>query len=305
MTRRLRIFVGIALSLTSTAPASADSELVLNQSIKPSAVGYYDHHVGVVLAEGFWAQAGADVTVTAHTAAGFYLDKTPLDAAAQQYTTTVGRTYIIAGCVPLHLPYPGGAAGSVWVACNDLDYVKDKVVESPFISCVSSDKRNGVLQELFIKEINNRTWQSFRFSCGDMKPDGIVAPQLDKAPFLFNLTREGTLYATSTPSGHLTLGIFEVENQLQLKQSLLSVGLEHQTADAVYEAGMKGQRTDDIKVTPRIPPNNTHLLAIHSWDCPPGMVVTGAAIGHIPDNNGKDSRPVYILAECRRLLHNP
>jgi hypothetical protein len=33
------------------------------------------------------------------------------------------------------------------------------------------------------------------------------------------------------------------------------------------------------------------------------MVVTGAAIGHIPDKKNKNTRPVYILAECRKLLH--
>jgi hypothetical protein len=33
------------------------------------------------------------------------------------------------------------------------------------------------------------------------------------------------------------------------------------------------------------------------------MVVTGAAIGHIPDKKDKQTRPVYILAECRKIQH--
>jgi len=28
------------------------------------------------------------------------------------------------------------------------------------------------------------------------------------------------------------------------------------------------------------------------------------AIGHVPDDKENDTRPVYILAECRRILYN-
>jgi hypothetical protein len=34
------------------------------------------------------------------------------------------------------------------------------------------------------------------------------------------------------------------------------------------------------------------------------MVITGMAIGHNPDKKGKDTRPVYILGECRKLHYN-
>lgn len=60
---------------------------------------------------------------------------------------------------------------SVWVACNDLDYLKDKVVESRFISCLDL-LPNGLVSGLSIKDVNNRTWESFRFSCRDIAPDG-------------------------------------------------------------------------------------------------------------------------------------
>jgi hypothetical protein len=162
-----------------------------------------------------------------------------------------------------------------------------------------------VLQELFIKEINNRTWQSFRFSCGDLKPDGTVEGPLEKSPFLFNFARDGTLYHTSVPTNRVTLGMFELENQLQLRQSLLTVALLYQSAQAIFDSGVNNRTSEDIKLSPKIPPSSPGLLNFHNWYCPPGMVLTGASIGHIPDKGDKDTRPVYILAECRKILRNP
>jgi len=232
--------------------------------------------------------------------AGLAIDRTPLDPELGSRTSNEHRTFIVAGCVPKNLP-KRGLSGSIWVACNDLDFVKDKVVESDFVSCLDIYP-NGVLQGLIIKEINNRTWQSFRFSCRDLRPDGTVGSSWEKAPFLFNYEREGKLYETTVPPRNVTMGIFEVWNKLQLRESLLQVGLMHQTAAAIHEAGLDDKRADDLLVTDRIPPASPHLLGIASWKCPPGMVVTGAAIGHIPDRKGKDTRPVYILAECRALV---
>ncbi|HMR34349.1 MAG TPA: hypothetical protein PKA13_25075 [Geminicoccaceae bacterium] len=232
--------------------------------------------------------------------AGLAIDRTPLDPELGSRTANEHRTFIVAGCVPKNLP-KRGLVGSVWVACNDLDFVKDKVVESEFHSCLDIYP-NGVLQGLFIKEINNRTWQSFRFSCRDLRPDGSVGASFEKAPFLFNYEREGTLYETTVPTSNVTMGIFEVWNRLQLRESLLQVGLMHQKAQAIHDAGRNGERPDDLRVTDRIPPASPHLIGAHSWQCPSGMVMTGAAIGHIPDRKGKDTRPVYILAECRALV---
>lgn len=245
------------------------------------------------------------MTATINQTPGFYLDKSPLDAKDHQYTSNEGRTFLVAGCVPKNYPVKvTGIGGSVWLACNDLDYVKDKVAESKFISCLDLS-RNGVVQELFIKEINNRTWESFRFSCGEMKPDGTVAEPLTKAAFLIDFPRNGTLYQTSVPTDQVSLGFAEIENQLQLGDSLLSVALEHQRAQAIFDSGIKSRHADNILVSPRIPPSSPQLGNVIVWNCPPGMVVTGAAIGHNPDKKGNDTRPIYILAECRKLLHNP
>lgn len=238
--------------------------------------------------------AGADAR------AGFAIDKTPLDPELGSRTSNEHRSFVVAGCVPKNLPKQG-LAGSVWVACNDLDFVKDKVEESDFVSCLDIYP-NGVLQGLFIKEINNRTWESFRFSCRDLKPDGTVSSYWEKAAFLFNYEREGDLYETTVPTTNVTMGIFEVWNKLQLRESLLQVGLMHQTAEAIFEAGRDNRRPDNLRVTDRIPKASPHLIGIASWQCPPGMVMTGAAIGHVPDRKGKDTRPVYILAECRALV---
>ena len=85
-----------------------------------------------------WAGTGAVRPGSGYTIAGH-----PLDDRDPQYTVNDYRTYVIAGCVPKHLPIKG-PVGSVWVACNDLDYAKDKVVESRFVSCLEMFQ-DGVL----------------------------------------------------------------------------------------------------------------------------------------------------------------
>ena len=192
----------IATTLIGTS-AQGISEIVLKQTIEPGVTKTYDDSDGIVLAEGFWAKAGSNVTATAMGAPGFSVDKTPLDPKDKQYTINEGRTFVVAGCVPKNLPIKG-ASGSVWVACNDLDLMKDKVEESDFVSCLDLYP-NGVLQGFFIKEVNSRDWESFRFSCGDLLPDGTVGSPVQKAPFLFNFEKEGKLYETSVPSTRLSL----------------------------------------------------------------------------------------------------
>jgi hypothetical protein len=306
MTSSLRTWpILLILSVVTTTVYGAD-DLTLSNVVKPGTTKHYDHNQSVVLAPGFWAQAGADATATINQVPGYFLDKTPLDPNEAQFTSNESRKLIVAGCLPQHRPVTKTSpiSGYNWTICNDIDFVKDKVVESEFISCLNLH-RNGVLQEFFIKEINNRTWQSFRFSCGDLKPDGNVEGPLQKSPFLFNLSREGTLYQTSVPQTKLTLGMFELEHKLQVRESLLTVALLYESAQAIFDSGTKNLHANNIKLSPKIPPSSPQLLEYHNWYCPPGMVMTGAAIGHIPDNKGKDTRPVYILAECRRLLHNP
>ena len=233
---------------------------------------------------------------------GYSISHTPLDDTKPQYTTNDSRTYVVAGCVPKNLPIRG-PVGSVWVACNDLDYAKDKVVESAFVSCLDIFP-NGVLQGLFIKEVNNRTWESFRFSCRELQSDGTVGDKWEKAPFLFNYEKEGKLWETTVPTGRLSYGILEVYNKLQLRESLLQVAIEHATAGDIYDSGQKS-KDPEIHFSDKVPNalGLGGLIGIHHWQCPPGMVVTGAAIGHVPNKKGKHTRPVYLLLECRKLLH--
>ena len=264
-------------------------------------------HVGLLVALGAalllpastpWAGTGA-----VRPGSGYIIAGHPLDDHDPQYTVNDFRTYVIAGCVPKHLPIKG-PVGSVWVACNDLDYAKDKVVESRFVSCLEMFQ-DGVLQGLFIKEVNNRTWESFRFSCRELQADGTVGPRWEKSPFLFNYEKEGTLFETTVPSNRLSIGLYEVYNKLQLRESLLQVGLEHATAEDIYENGLKGKDPQSIQVSPRVPDafGLGGIAGTHKWECPPGMVVTGAAIGHVPDNKEKHTRPVYLLMECLKLFH--
>lgn len=302
MKRRTTI-MSVMLMAATAMPAAAAAEVTLNQIIKDGTVRYYDDPQELTLAAGFWAQAGSDVTAAIHHQQGYYLDKSPLDTKDKQYTSTPGRTFIVAGCVPKNLPIKG-PVGSVWVACNDLDYLKDKVVESRFISCLDLFP-NGVVSGLSIKEVNNRTWESFRFSCRDIAPDGGMVGAAQKSDFLFNFEREGKLYEATAASQHLTFGIFEVANALTSSKSLLQIALEHTGAAAIQAAGTNGRPVDDFTLSDKIPDafGLGGMLRVDHWTCPPGMVITGMAIGHNPDKKGNDTRPVYILAECRKLLY--
>ncbi|HAP41676.1 MAG TPA: hypothetical protein DCQ94_18245 [Nitrospira sp.] len=284
-------------------PVAADTGTTLNQVIKDGTARYYDDPQELTLAAGFWAQAGSDVTATIHHQQGYYVDKSPLDEKDKQYTSNAGRTFVVAGCVPKNLPIKG-PVGSVWVACNDLDYLKDKVVESRFISCLDLFP-NGVVSGLSIKEVNNRTWESFRFSCRDIAPDGGMIGTAQKSDFLFNFEREGKLYEATAASQHLTFGIFEVANALTGRKSLLQIALEHTGAATIQAAGTHARPIDDFTLSEKIPDafGLGGMLRVDHWTCPPGMVLTGMAIGHNPDKKGNDTRPIYILGECRKLLY--
>lgn len=242
-------------------------------------------------------------TAAVRPGSGYSIASNPLDDKDPQYTWNDFRVYVIAGCVPKNLPYPG-LVGSIWTACNDLDYAKDKVVESRFVSCLDMFT-DGVLHGLIIEEVNNRTWESFRFSCRELQPDGTLGARSEKSPLLFNYEKEGTRFETTVPMNRLTMGLHEVYNKLQLRESLLQVGLEHATAADIHENGLKGKDPSSIQVSPRVPDafGLGGLIGSKDWQCPPGMVVTGAAIGHVPDKKEKHTRPVYLLMECRKLFH--
>lgn len=231
----------------------------------------------------------------------FFIDKTLLDKTDRQYTSNGHRSFVVAGCVPKHVPGKVHFAGSKWAQCNDLDFVKDKVVESEFVTCLDLYE-NGVLQGFFIKEINNRDWQSFRFSCRDLQKDGTVGSKFEKAKFLFNFEKEGKLYESTVPTNHVAFGVFELWNKLELRESLLTVALNHQNATAIFDAAKKNQRPADIRISEKVPPSSPVSISTTSWFCPLGMVMTGAAIGHIPNHKENKTRAVYILAECRKLF---
>lgn len=206
-------------------------------------------------------------TAAVRPGSGYTIATNPLDDRDPQYTVNDFRTYVIAGCVPKHLPIKG-PVDSVWVACNDLDYAKDKVVESRFVSCLGMFQ-DGVRQGLFIKEVNNRTWESFRFSCRELKADGTVGPRWEKSPFLFNYEKEGTLFETTVPTSRLSIGLYEIYNKLQLRESLLQVWLEHATAEDIYENGLNGKDPQSIQVGPRVP--DAFGLGGHSGHAKVGM----------------------------------
>ena len=105
------------------------------------------------------------------TASAQYLISTKKLGPKKQYTDNKNRSYVVAGCLPKKMPKPSGFTGSTWIACNDLNYVKDKVVESEFISCIDKYP-NGVVSSFTIEEFKNRKWKSFKFGCKNMGSDG-------------------------------------------------------------------------------------------------------------------------------------
>src|SRR5262249_42921204 len=88
----------------------------------------------------------------------------------------------------------------------------------------------------------------------------------------------------------------------QLRESLLSIGLEHAEAGVIFDAGQKTEHPSHFGVTDQVPKAYPVLIASQSWFCPSGTVFTGASVGHIPHDNGKWTRPVFVTMECRRLL---
>lgn len=246
---------------------------------------------------------------TTHESVGgvnFTLAKDPLGADGLT-TVTDDRSFVVAGCVPIHWrDVPGdrqGAGGSIWVQCNDLDFVKDKVVQSDFVSCLEHYP-NGVLSGFVLSEVRNRRWEFFRFSCRDLQDDGTMGAASEKTARLFDFDKSGDVFDTLVPLDHLAVGVLEIWNQLQFvrRENLLQIGITHQRAAAIFDAGKEGKVAADLQVTPRIPKASPALANLTSWNCPAGMVMTGAAIGHIPKGNENKTRPVYILGECRRLL---
>lgn len=186
-------------------------------------------------------------------------------------------------------------------ATTDLDEMKDKVIESKFISCLDVFE-NGVVQEFFLKEVNNRTWQSFRFSCGSLQADGTIGGRLEKTAFLFDFEKEGKPYTTTVPDSHLSFGILEIYNQLQLlpRENLLQIAIEHASATAIHAAGEKGRKLEEFNFSDKVPKafGLGGLIGTSHWQCPPGMVITGAAIGHIPDKKDKHTRRSIFLGNA-------
>lgn len=68
---------------------------------------------------------------------------------------------------------------------------------------------------------------------------------------------------------------------------------------------MKGKDPQSTQISARAPDafGLGGIAGTQKRDCPPGMLATGAAIGHVPDKKEKHSRPVYILMECRKRFH--
>lgn len=299
----------LIVSAMATTVYAAD-DLTLSNVVKPGTTKYYDHNQRVVLAPGFWAQAGTDVTTAINQTPGYFLDKTPLDPNEDQFTSNESRKLIVAGCLPQNRPYTHSSPITMynWTICNDVDFVKDKVVESEFISCLDI-YRNGVMSGASVKEINYRTWQSFRFSCRDLAPSGSMTSPAIKTDFLFHYEHEGKLFEATVPDVYLLYGVKEYWQGPGLRGEALASFAFLRGPATLLDKGKKADPANYFGQTDVIPdyPPSVPLTKLkwNEWNCPLGMVLTGAAIGHIPDKKGNDTRPVYILGECRRLLHNP
>jgi hypothetical protein len=174
-------------------------------------------------------------------------------------------------------------------------------VETRVVSCLDMFS-NGVISGLFIDEVSNRKWQSFRFSCRNLNSDGTLGAESMKSADLVNFSGKANHFQTVISTNHVALGIFEIYNKFQFRESLLSVGLENQTADAIYNAAQKGKYPANILVSPRVPKSSPQLIGTSPWRCPVGKVLTGASLGHIPDNKKKWTRAIFIKMECYPLM---
>lgn len=127
-----------------------------------------------------------------------------------------------------------------------------------------------VVSGLSLKEVNNRTWESFRFSCRDIAPDGGMVGTAQKSDFLFNFEREGQLYEVTSASQHLTFGIFELANALTGSKSLLQIALEQTGAAAIHAAGTNGRHVDDVTLSEKIPDafGLGGMPRVDHWTCP-------------------------------------
>lgn len=214
------------------------------------------------------------------------------------------RALIVAGCVPLDLSGQiNGPVGSIWVPCNDLDFAEEDVEQTDLVSC-KDFVDNGVIRSMRISEAGNRRWEFFQFSCVAIdKENGVPIRNSEIwTPRQFDFPKEGTVFETSVPGDGIPVGILEVNNYLQLKESLLRIGIEHLSMDEIIEDGVNDTWPENTGVSPRIPDASPVLINTDSWYCPPGMALTGAAVGHIPRPNGSRTRAVYLLGECRTIF---
>ena len=245
-----------------------------------------------------WALAAVALGATA-------LGTTPASAQTAGFSISQSsddRQVVVAGCVPMKVKPK--FIGSTWVACNDpnSELAVDKLVETSMVSCTDMFP-NGVVRGFFIDEVNNRSWESFRFSCADLRGDGTVGSESKKSENLFDFSGNAKHHETVVAgSSRLPLGVLEVYNQLQFRESLLQVGIEHHTANAIFDAARRNERATDTKITDRIPKASPQLIGTQFWRCPAGSVLTGASVGHIPHGNEKWTRAVFISMECRKLL---
>lgn len=245
--------------------------------------------------------AGGVNDCASYDSIGFAIHAAPLGDAGQYSLIFEGndlvRSYVVAGCVPQNLPGPEGPFYSNWVLCNNLDFVRDKVVESPFISCTDMFK-HGVLRSISVSEYRNRKWEYVKFSCSPMDHLGQLGATEQSSIRLFDFDKPGTLFSTRVSDDNLPTAFKEYNNLLQLNDNrILAFQL---ITDQVNTS--TGELDYVSNVTVRIPSASPLLSSFDTWTCPQNMVLTGLAMGHIPANNGNYTRPVYFLAECRKLL---
>lgn len=243
------------------------------------------------------------VTLATACGRGYYILNTPQDSTGIM-TSNAERGVFVAGCLPQNRPHIDGAWGDTTWICNDVSIMKAKVLMSPFVSCETLFD-NGVVDAFIITEVSNRHWSQFSFSCRDLTGTGALGSRTGTSGPLVSFDGGGTVFSTVLSGRTLPIGILENQNTVTLRESLLQVGIMHLPADSVFAIGADSMMHGSFDVTPRIPPAGRLPFGVgfYSWLCPPGMVMTGAALGHIPHDDNHSTRPVFILGECRRLRH--
>ena len=235
------------------------------------------------------------VTSTAH--AEFKIANDAL-GAEDKFSQSPGRTYLTAGCIPQKVPMPKGFPGARWVRCNDFKYAKKTMTETKFFSC-NDLLPNAVISKITIDRHRAKKWSSMQFSCRQVDQDGTLTGPEKQTPPLFTYRKPGKRTHLRFKSNMLPIGLVEIAPLMQFKETMWAFGLNHRPAHDIVQSGRTGRLGRNYFVGNIGPKPLPRLTTSYDWNCPPGMVLTGLALGH-PQQTEEIRRPSTSTRNAER-----